>query len=113
LNGELSFEIDPWSFFGVGRSIEATPSMIAFLARSSPEPHGGSCNVSHFCEQDSINSLLGEIEEQPLATVERAINRDSLMQQLCALPSVQVRFCDKPSVVATHLDGILTELLYA
>jgi hypothetical protein len=113
LNGELSFEIDPWSFFGVGRSIDAAPTSIVFLKRGSAESVAHGCYLSHSCEEETMKALLEEIEEQPEAINEEACDRASMMQRLCRLPSFEVRFSGEPAVIAADLDEIFTELICA
>ncbi|MGA3080378.1 MAG: hypothetical protein ABSD44_03230 [Terracidiphilus sp.] len=112
LNGELSYEIDPWSIFGVDRAIEATPFGIVFLNRAM-EPGAHICHASHSGEKETMQALLEEIEEQPKAIVEQDSYRRSLMQQLCRLPALKVRFSREPAVVAADLDELLTEQLCA
>lgn len=111
LNGELSFEIDPWTFFGVERSIDATPTAIVFLKRASAQSTAHICYFSQCREEETMKALLDEIEEQPEAVAEEAANRGSTMQQLCRLPSLQLRFSGEPSVVAADLDEFFTELI--
>lgn len=112
LNGELSYEVDPWSFFGVDRATDATPFGIVFLKRALAS---GSriCHASHVGEEETIQALLEGIEEQPKAIAEQNRTRRSLMQQLCRLPSLKVRFNGEPAVVAAELDEILTERICA
>ncbi len=112
LNGELSFEIDPWSVFGVDRAIDATPFGIVILERAVE--HGAHFfHVSRSSEEETMQALLEEIEEQPEAIAKQNRTRRSLMQQLCGLPALKVRFSGKPAVVAENLDNILSEQLCA
>jgi hypothetical protein len=113
LNGELSFEFDPWSFFGVRRSIDAAPTAVVLLKRASAKSNEHGCYVSHSCQEETMEALLEEMEEQPEAIADEADNRASTMQQLCSLPSLHVRFSGEPAAVAADLDGIFTELICA
>ncbi|MGA3370319.1 MAG: hypothetical protein ABSC48_01000 [Terracidiphilus sp.] len=112
LNGELSYEIDPWSFFSVDRATDATPFGIVFLKRAL-ESGARICHASHSDEEETMQALLEEIEEQPEAIAGQNCYRRSLMQQLCRLPALKVRFGGEPAVVAADLDEILTEQLCA
>ncbi|MFZ1084094.1 MAG: hypothetical protein WAN35_03915 [Terracidiphilus sp.] len=112
LNGELSYEIDPWSFFGVDRAIDATPFGIVFLKRAS-ESGAPICHASRAGEEEIMQALLEGIEEQPETIAEQNRTRQALMQQICRLPSLTVRFSGEPAVVAADLDEILKEQLYA
>jgi hypothetical protein len=113
LNGELSFEVDPWTFFGVERAIDATPAGIVFLNRASVESNEHIFHISSSNEDEALESLLGEIEEQPEAIAGQNSHRSSLLQQLCRLPSLKVLFSGHPAVVAAHLDVICTERICA
>lgn len=108
LNNELSFEIDPWAFFGVERAIDATPIGIVFLERAF-ESGGHLCRASQAGEEETLRALLDEIEELPETLAEHNRCRQSLMEQVCRLPSLKVRFKGEPAVVAADLDEILTE----
>jgi len=112
LNGELSYEIDPWSLFGVHRAIDATPRGIVFLNRAN-ESGTHVLHVSHSGEKETMKALLEEIEEQPEAIAEQSRTRRSLMQQFCLLPALKMRFRGTPAVIAAGLDEILTEQLCA
>jgi hypothetical protein len=112
LNGELSFEVDPWSFFGVGRAVDATPVGIVLLQRAF-ESGGHICHASPSGEEETLRVLLEEIEEQPEAIAEQNSCRRWLMRRLCRIPSLKVRFKGEPAVVAADLDEILTEHLCA
>jgi hypothetical protein len=113
LNGELSFEIDPWDFFGVERAIDATPAGIVFLKRMSVESNEHICHISSSNEDEALESLLGEIEEQPETIAGQNSHRSLLMRQLCRLPSLKVLFSGQPAAVAAHLDAICTERICA
>lgn len=113
LNGELSFEIDPWSFFGAERSVVATPSALVFLKRDPMESNRDGCDVLPFCEDDAMKALLEEIEEQPAAIADATIKRTSVMKRLCRLPSVLVRLRGSPSAAAAELDEVLAEYIHA
>lgn len=112
LNGELSYEIDPWSFFGVARSIDATPCGIVFLKRAT-DPGAHFCHAKQLDEKEAMQTLLEEIEEQPEAIPDYRGIRRSLMQRICRLPSLKVRFRGDPAVIADDLDRVLMEQLSA
>ncbi|MGD0829756.1 MAG: hypothetical protein ABR907_02355 [Terracidiphilus sp.] len=113
LNGELSFEIDPWTYFGVERSTQVAPSAIVFLNRDSSRINEHGCDISYSTKEGTMDALLDDIEEQPEEIVRGAGSRKAIMHQLCCLPSLQVRFCGEPAAVAADLDQVLTELIYA
>jgi hypothetical protein len=113
LNGEMSFEIDPWTFFGIERAIDATPVAIVLLKRASVESGAHICHVTQSGEEETLETLLGEIEQQPEAITGQNGYRPFLMQQLCRLPSLNVRFSGQPAAVAADLDEILTEHICA
>jgi hypothetical protein len=108
LNGELSYEIDPWSFFGVDRAIDATPFGIVFLKRAS-ESDAPICHASDCGEEETMQALLEGIEEQPETSAEQKRARQALMQQICRLPSLRALFSGEPEVIAADLDEILKE----
>ncbi|MGA2277423.1 MAG: hypothetical protein ABSG00_07455, partial [Terracidiphilus sp.] len=110
LNEELSFEIDPWILFGVNRAIDATPLGIIFLKRAQDSGEH-ICHASQFGAEETMKTLLEEIEEQPEAIADQNRTRQLLMQQLCRLPALKVSFSGNPAVVAADLDKILTEQL--
>jgi hypothetical protein len=113
LNGELSFEIDPWTFFGFSRTVQAEPVALIFLERD-PHPSGASLFHIRPCTADEVRTnLLREIEEQPAEAygVERGMA--SLPNRICALPAFGLRFSGHPSVIAAQLDPILREHLNA
>jgi hypothetical protein len=112
LNGELSYEIDPWSFLGVDRAVDATPYGIVFLERVM-ESGAPICHASHADDEETMQALLEGIEEQPETIAEQNRTRQSLMQQICRLPALKVRFSGEPAVVAADMDEILMEQLYA
>jgi len=109
LNGEMSFEVDPWSFFGVGRAIHATPVSIVRLERS-PCACGDSCvHVSRCDSEEMQTALFKEIEQLPAGINQGDGHRLSLIERVCALPGLKVRMNGNPAAIAADLDPILSE----
>jgi hypothetical protein len=111
LNGEMSFEVDPWSFFHVDRAIDATPASLVLLERG-PCPCCGSRRHIRRCGPEEMQTaLLREIEEQPVGFGGRNDIQLSMIERLCALPCFKVRINGHPAAIAADLDPILTELV--
>jgi hypothetical protein len=111
LNGELSFEVEPWNVFGVDRAIEAEPKAIVLLERDSRPCLGPRCQVRRCDPEQTRTALLRDLEEQPAEANGGNYACLSLMESLCAIPSLNARFCGHPAEVAAQLDPILTELV--
>ena len=113
LNGEMSFEVDPWSFFRVDRAIDAAPASLVLLERGPC-----ACCRSHGhirrCEPEEMQAaLLREIEEQPVGADEGMDDQASMIERLCTLPCFKVRIHGDPAGIAAHLDPILMEQVCA
>jgi len=109
LNGEMSFEINPWRFFGVDRAIGATPVSIVLLERS--QNAYGDCRV-HLsqCDPEEMQAaLFKEIEELPAGINQGDGHRFSLIERVCALPGFKVRMNGHPETIAADLDPLLSE----
>ncbi len=113
LNGELSFEFEPQKVFGVSRALHAAPAAIVHLERNQARGSAQACEVTRWDAERTMTSLLSEIEQQPEEADDSGNFRAELMQQLCALPSIHVRFKGQPAAVAAEMDPILTELACA
>lgn len=111
LNGEMSFEVDPWSVFHVGRAIDAEPKAIILLERDSRASLGSRCRVKRCGPNETRAALLREIEEQPAEAIGQDEWQSSLIEILCAAPSLKARFSGHPAAIAAELDPILTELV--
>jgi hypothetical protein len=111
LNGEMSFEVDPWNVFRVARAIEAEPKAIIFLARDTRSCLASHCHVKQYDSGQTLTALVRDLEEQPAEACEVNDARPSLMKSLSAIPSLNARFCGHPAAVAAQLDPILTELV--
>lgn len=109
LNGELSFEIDPWTLFGVDRAVDAIPAGLVFLTRKPSEDNSGFFHVTASGHDESLATLLTEIEQQPEQTVGNKDARLSHLSLLCRLPSLKVSFGGEPSAVAADLDELIRE----
>jgi hypothetical protein len=113
LNGEMSFEVDPWNFFRVDRAIDAAPASLVLLERG---PCACCRSHSHIkrCEPEEMQTaLLREIEEQPVGVDGRNDNESSMIEQLCTLPCFKVRINGDPAAIAADLSSILTEQVCA
>jgi hypothetical protein len=110
LNGEMSFEVDPWTFFHVDRAIQATPVSMILLERKFEVD----CEPRHFIRQCGAEemqaALLQDIEEQPSEIDGASRSQLELIEQLCALPGFKVRVNGDPAMIAAGLDHILTPL---
>jgi hypothetical protein len=109
LNGEMSFEVDPWRFFGVDRAIDATPVSIILLERS--QNAYGDCRV-HLsrCDSEEMQAaLFKEIEELPAGINQGDDHRLSVIKRVCALPGFKVRMNGHPETIAADLDPLLSE----
>ena len=71
------------------------------------EADPGSATVDVYKRQ----ALLRDLEEQPAEANGGNYACLSLMESLCAIPSLNARFCGHPAEVAAQLDPILTELV--
>jgi hypothetical protein len=111
MNGELSFEVNPCSVFHVGRAIDSEPKAIVLLERDSRPRFAAHCEVKHCGSEEARTTLLREIEEQPIEAIARNHSQSSVIESLCTIPSLKVRFCGHPAVIAAQLDPILTELV--
>ena len=109
LNGEMSFEVNPWRFFGVDRAIDATPVSIVCLERSQYAYGDSSVHVSRCDPEEMQTALIKEIEELPAGINQGDGHRFSLIERLCALPGLKVRMNGHPATIAADLDPILSE----
>jgi hypothetical protein len=109
LNGEVSFEVDPWRLFGVGRAIDATPVAIVRLERSQYAYGDSRVHVSRCDPEEMQTALLKEIEELPAGINQGDGHRLSLIERVCALPGFNVRMSGYPATIAADLDPILSE----
>ncbi len=110
LNGEMSFEVDPWDVFQVDRANEAEPKAIVVLERDFRPCLAPRCHVKVCDTEQTRAALIRELEEQPAEAVDKDA-RSSLIDSLCTIPSLNARFCGHPAAVAAQLDPVLTELV--
>ncbi len=106
LNGESSYEVDAWEMFYLERAIDADPAAIVHLRRDDAALR---CRVAKSDGQETYRALMGEIEEQPLEMTGAEKARRGILQRLCRLPSLEVRFGGEPEEVAEELDALLAE----
>jgi len=109
LNGELSFEFDPWTFFGLDRSVQAAPMSLIFLERDPGSPGCPSLHMQPCAADEARNNLLRDIEQQPAELYGFERRLPLLLDLICALPAFSLRFSGHPSVIAAQLDPILRE----
>jgi len=109
LNGEMSFEIDPWSFFRVGRTVDASPASIVLLERGPAAGSGARSQVSRSDPEEMQTALFKEIEGQPAGISHRDDFQSELIQSICELPGFKVRMNGDPSAIAADLDPMLME----
>jgi hypothetical protein len=111
LNGEMSFEVDPWSFFHIDRAVQATPAAVILLERNASSREVTQCKLERCAPDETRRRLFSDIEEQP-AEIDRVNeSQSSLIDQLCTLPSYKMQICGHPAAIAAELNPILTEQL--
>jgi len=111
LNGEISFEVDPWSFFSVDRTTDAEPASLVLLERGQCACCGSGSHMLRCGPEEMQTALFKEIEEQPVGVSGRDDNQSSMIERLCTLPCFKVRINGHPAAIAADLDPILTELV--
>lgn len=113
LNGEMAFEVDPWSFFHLTRSIHAQPTSVLLLERDEASFTASCLQISRCAANEVRTRLLSEIEELPTELCAASARQSSLLEQISALPTFRVRMGGPPGAVAAELCPILTERLNA
>jgi hypothetical protein len=107
LNGELSYEIDPWSFFNIPRSAGAELAGVVFLARDPAQSTGVRCEISQCSVDGALSALAREIEEQPNEAYATGWNPNTLLHKVATFQPQNLRVCGPPDLVAQQVDQIL------
>jgi len=109
LNGEMSYEIDPWAFFRIGRAIDAKLTALILLERDPGDCIASGCRFENCGPEETRTALLQEVEEQPKEICVESDCLPSLLERLCALPSFRARVSGHPAAIAADLDSFLME----
>lgn len=108
MNGEESFEFDPWQMFGVRRALEAAPAAVILLERHrGPAPF--CCRVEEMRPAEVRKALMCDIESQPVEATGGRACLDAILDRLSRAPAFRATIAGEPAALAAEIDVFLRE----
>lgn len=112
MNGEESFEFDPWRMFGVRRALEASPVAVMLLERN-PQPASFCCRIEAVRADEARRALMSDIESQPEEITGGRDCLDAILDELSHAPAFRATIAGEPAALAAEIDAFLREEIVA
>lgn len=112
LNGEVSYEVDPWDQLGAGRATDGAPKAVVLLRRAGADG-ALECTVQPCGSAEAGDALMRDVEVQPGETGWKEDSFRQILETVSRLPAFTARFRGHPAQIASLLDPILREAIGA